>query len=76
MTLSFSLFNGLIASWYSVMNITFASLPITDDPMEKDEIIGYIGKTFNIGLINQMERNMAQNACRTSGFVPKPNLFL
>ena len=28
MTLSFSLFNGLIASWYSVMNITFSGLPI------------------------------------------------
>ncbi len=28
MTLCFSLFNGLIASWYSVMNITFNPLPI------------------------------------------------
>ena len=28
MTASFSLFNGLIASWYSVMNITFSGLPI------------------------------------------------
>ncbi len=27
MTLSFSLFNGLVASWYSVMNITFSELP-------------------------------------------------
>ena len=31
MTLSFSLFNGLIASWYSVMNITFSELPIGED---------------------------------------------
>ncbi len=28
MTICFSLFNGLIASWYSVMNITFSHLPI------------------------------------------------
>ena len=28
MTLCFSMFNGLIASWYSVMNITFEPLPI------------------------------------------------
>ncbi len=40
--LCFSLFNGLIASWYSVMNITFDHLPI--GPAEdKDKIIGYIG---------------------------------
>jgi len=42
MTLSFSLFNGLIASWYSVMNITFRPLPL-GDPTEVDGVIGYIG---------------------------------
>ena len=30
----YSLFNGLIASWYSVMNITFAHLPI-GEPQDK-----------------------------------------
>ncbi len=28
LTLSYSLFNGVIASWYSVMNITFSPLPL------------------------------------------------
>ena len=42
MTLSFSLFNGLIASWYSVMNITFRPLPL-GDPQDVDGLIGYIG---------------------------------
>lgn len=42
MTLSFSLFNGVIASWYSVMNITFRPLPI-GNPEDTDRIIGYIG---------------------------------
>ena len=42
MTLSFSLFNGLIASWYSVMNITFRPLPL-GDPQDVDWVIGHIG---------------------------------
>ena len=42
MTASFSLFNGLIASWYSVMNITFSGLPIGEAD-DADRIIGYIG---------------------------------
>jgi len=42
MTLSFSLFNGLIASWYSVMNITFKPLPLGDS-QDVDGVIGYIG---------------------------------
>ncbi len=31
MASSFAFFNGLIASWYSVMNITFSDLPIGND---------------------------------------------
>jgi len=42
MTISFSLFNGLIASWYSVMNITFKPLPLGDS-QDVDGVIGYIG---------------------------------
>ena len=44
MTLSFSLFNGLIASWYSVMDITFAPLlEESGDTSDVDGLIGYIG---------------------------------
>ena len=38
----YSLFNGVIASWFSVMNITFSNLPF-GDPKIKDTIIGHIG---------------------------------
>eukprot|EP00095_Tigriopus_kingsejongensis_P004501 maker-scaffold427_size174323-snap-gene-0.36 protein:Tk04501 transcript:maker-scaffold427_size174323-snap-gene-0.36-mRNA-1 annotation:"hypothetical protein DAPPUDRAFT_102163" len=48
MTLSFSLFNGLIASWYSVMNITFEPLPLGNTE-DKDKIIGHIGLWAIIG---------------------------
>ena len=40
--LAYSLFNGVIASWFSVMNITFEPLPF-DDPSQTDKIIGRIG---------------------------------
>jgi len=44
MTLSFSLFNGLIASWYSVMDITFAPLlEESGDTSDVDGLMGYIG---------------------------------
>ncbi len=42
LTLAYSLFNGVIASWYSVMNITFKPLPL-GPPEDTDRIIGYIG---------------------------------
>lgn len=42
LTLAYSLFNGVIASWYSVMNITFDPLPIGQES-DTDQIIGYIG---------------------------------
>ena len=42
LTLAYSLFNGVIASWFSVMNITFEPLPF-DDPEDTDAIIGRIG---------------------------------
>jgi len=42
LTLAYSLFNGVIASWYSVMNITFKPLPL-GSPEDTDKIIGYIG---------------------------------
>jgi len=48
MTLSFSLFNGLIASWYSVMNITFRNLPLGDST-DVDGVIGYIGLIAIVG---------------------------
>lgn len=48
MTLSFSLYNGLIASWYSVMNVTFRPLPL-GNPQDTDKIIGYIGILSIIG---------------------------
>jgi len=48
MTLSFSLFNGLIASWYSVMNITFRPLPL-GDATDVDGVIGYIGLIAIVG---------------------------
>jgi len=47
-TVAFSLFNGLIASWYSVMNITFAHLPLGHED-DKDRIIGYIGLWAIVG---------------------------
>ena len=40
--LAYSLFNGVIASWFSVMNITFEPLPF-DDASQTDKIIGRIG---------------------------------
>lgn len=48
LTLAYSLFNGVIASWYSVMNITFKPLPL-GPPTDTDKIIGYIGIFSIIG---------------------------
>lgn len=42
LTLAYSLFNGVIASWFSVMNITFSHLDL-GPPEDTDKIIGYIG---------------------------------
>ena len=48
LTLAYSLFNGVVASWYSVMNITFEPLPL--GPKEQtDQIIGYIGILSIVG---------------------------
>ena len=48
LTLAYSLFNGVVASWYSVMNITFDPLPL--GPKEDtDKIIGYIGLFSIVG---------------------------
>jgi len=46
--LAYSLFNGVIASWFSVMNITFSNLPF-GGPKNKDTIIGHIGLLSIIG---------------------------
>ena len=48
LTLAYSLFNGVVASWYSVMNITFRPLPL-GPPEDTDKIIGYIGIFSIIG---------------------------
>lgn len=49
MTVAFSLFNGLVASWYSVVNITFRDLPLDADLREQDRCIGYIGMLCIVG---------------------------
>ena len=48
LTLAYSLFNGVVASWYSVMNITFHSLPL-GNPEDTDTTIGHIGLFSIVG---------------------------
>lgn len=48
LTLAYSSFNGIVASWFSMMNVTFEPLPL-GAPEDKDKIIGYIGISAIIG---------------------------
>jgi hypothetical protein len=50
MALSYSLFNGVIASWYSVMNITFQPLPLgnPEDTVRKHQQNIKIARVWNV----------------------------